>query len=59
MEGERKFNCYFIILKVRFDYIRIQNECYILFIDSMDDLILLFIFGMLNDGKFRVDVEYI
>lgn len=59
MEGERKFNCYFIILKVRFDYIRIQNERYILFIDSMDDLILLFIFGMLNDGKFRVDVEYI
>lgn len=59
MEGEWKFNCYFIILKVRFDYMRIQNECYILFIDSMDDLILLFIFGMLNDGKFRVDVEYI
>lgn len=44
--------------KVRSDYTRTQNERYILFTDSMDDLTLLFISGMLNDGKSRVDAEY-
>lgn len=58
MEGERKLNCHSTTSKVRSDYTRTQNERYILFTDSIDDLTLLFISGMLNDGKSRVDAEY-
>lgn len=57
MEGERKLNCHSTTSKVRSDYTRTQNERYILFTDTMD-LTLLFISGMLNDGKSRVDAEY-